>query len=516
MLTIIAQGATTTAVLLVDFMGDVSVFRFINVAFPANFVAFCQMLDSNFLPNLYNGLAEELEVPDSSTGKFLQYEVSTASLCNLGDSLNREAIVLVVVVILPIVLHLSKKYPRIRKSALKLNENLRWNTFLTFYIGDAAELVLYCLIQVKEGISSPTHFERFSLVTSIMILASFPILIAYFYYLLNIRKKLGEILPSSPTSDTSKRESQALTEKLWIPPSVGMIINDLDLRFWFTKNFLLIRMVEDFIIIFIIVFLQDYGLAQAIIYFVIILIMFVLGVIIYQPFENRVSKYLFIMDSSTKLILSFLALLIGINESTNTISSGGIDVFGIIMIALVIVVFVVSGIVAVGTLILSIKEEWKKFKESKKRKSQISPMESLKLAKSLSISPSPSDSRAVSESGSKQDLAMSGGLSLQIIDSFKKQAPEPSLTGRFALKRVEISDHSPEINITPLRSRTFATSTIDPSHLLKSSKSLFLEKQQTKPTETSPCGGVIQSKSPSVNEVDPFIENLEELERSQK
>ena len=373
-LTLIVQGATTTAVLLVDFIGDVNIFRFINVDFPANFKAFCLMLDSDLMPNPYASLEDEYEISNCTIGKFREYGASTAFLQNQGSPLNRELAVLIVIMILLVVLRFSKKCPKVQKISLTIQDSLKWNTFLAFYIGDSAELVLYCFVQIREGNSNPSIYNRFSLAVSCMILASIPILFGYFCYLINKKKKFQGVAPLSPVSDSSKREQQISGESCEIPPSVKMIIADLKLDRRFTRNFLLILMFEGFITVVNIAFLQDYGLVQAILYFTTTLGLLV-GVFVFKPFEAKMQQFLFILNNTVKLILSVFAIIIGANESTKTITEAGIDIIGMVMIVLVIVVIVISALVAIATLIMSIKEYCKNKRIQNAKKTQVLPID---------------------------------------------------------------------------------------------------------------------------------------------
>ena len=87
-LPILAGGLATTALFLVDFVGDVINFRYINVPYPSMFMIFCNILDSTILPNPYSGLSNGTGVTSSSTGKFRDFGYSTVMLENSAATLN--------------------------------------------------------------------------------------------------------------------------------------------------------------------------------------------------------------------------------------------------------------------------------------------------------------------------------------------------------------------------------------------------------------------------------------------
>ena len=343
LLPLIGKGASTTAVLLTDFVSDVLIFRFVNVAFPDNFMAFCTMLYTNFLPNIYSSFSKECNISDSSNGKFQQFQMSTVLLDNSGNTLDRELFALVTIGVGSFLSFVLRKVTRLQKILTKIKTLFMWNVFLTFYIGDFAELFLYSMLQLTEN-TNTSWYAQYCLGVAITILTSYALLVGLFIYFIN-----------KPKPETKKAIIQGQNiGYLNVPSSINMITEGLRLDHWFTKNFMLVLMAQNIALDLLLLLAQNYGLIQAAVYAAVSLVMWIITTFIYKPFEGKLQTFLFGMNNFVKVVLALLALFIGINEKIQYASQDGIDKIGIALIALVITAVSINALMAVGVVFLSV------------------------------------------------------------------------------------------------------------------------------------------------------------------
>ena len=358
LLPVLIRGATTTAVLMVNFVSDVLLFRYINVPFPGNFVDFCKNLYTNFLPNFYATFEEEYNIPDGS-GKFGEFEMSTVILGNCGNTLDREFIALSLIFTLIFMAWVTKKFPRVHSVFKTLRDMYKWNIFLTFFIGDFGELYLFSMLQIKED-RSQAWYAWYGYFISIAFLASYPLLIGYFIYLLN-RKAASKV------SDEVKLEKQPT---LWreVPKSVNMISTDFKKDHWLTRNFLLVLLVENFFNDLHYLFLQNYGSFQAVLYTGTTLVFLLLG-LIYRPYTSKLQNMLFGLNYTFKFVLGILAIYIGLTQTTA--SDNKSDSLGLALIVVIVTAISCNAIIVVGILLSSILQTCR---GRLKKKSQVLPL----------------------------------------------------------------------------------------------------------------------------------------------
>ena len=358
-LPLLVQGATTTAVLLINFVSDVLLYRYINVQFPNNFIEFCKYLYTNFLPNFYNTFEEQYNIPDGP-GKFEDYGMSTVILGSCGNTLDREFIALSLIFTLIFMVWVTKKFPRVHSVFKTWRDNHKWNFFLTFFMGDFGELYLFSMLQLKED-RSRSWYAWYGYFISIAFLASYPLLTSYFIYLLN-RKVAPKV------SDEVKVEKQP---SLWreVPPSVNMISTDLKKDYWLKRNFQLVTLVEHLINDLHYLFLQNYGTFQAVIYTGNTLVFLMLG-LIYRPYTSKLQNILYGLNYSMKLVLGILAIYIGLTQTTA--SEDMSNSIGWALIGVTVTAISCNAVIVVGILFSSIVQTCR---ARLKKKSQVLPLE---------------------------------------------------------------------------------------------------------------------------------------------
>ena len=246
---IILGGVSTAAILLIEFMADVETYRYINVLFPNNFrVFFKQAADSFFLPNIFAGIKGTDLEDVSEIGKFQEWGTSTVFLDNSGSDLIKELVALIVIFASSLMAFIFRNYPRISSKAKKVGDIFRWNTFLAFYIGDFSEFLLNSMIQFREH-PSWTFYNTFSLILSIFITASFLLLWIYSSKLIN-GKKRATIEHQKQTTQPNKSASGST-----VPSDVRILTEDFSQTGWLSKNFMMIMMLQNLVVIFVIFFL---------------------------------------------------------------------------------------------------------------------------------------------------------------------------------------------------------------------------------------------------------------------
>ena len=384
-LPLLANGAGTTVILLSEFAGDILFYRFINVKFPQNFIDFCVILQEDLLPNPY----ENLNCRQSEMGKFQEFELSACFLENSGHLLNKEALALVLTAISWFLSWLLKGHTRLSKPIIYVRTVLTWNTLINYLLEDFKELTLVAILDLYQPASERrrlSNFDesvgsRFSNVIAIAILVTYVAMYAFFGYLLNRKRKPDP--PSSATSSPSRsnilqdqnkydkhrqpiaeiERTKEEKESKWVevPRAFNSISSELKNDSWFSRNFLLIFEFSSLLTVLNLVFLQDHGTIQAINYFAINLILLILVVFVYKPFESQLQTRLFAINFFSRLIIGILAILIG--ASSDYLSN---DQIGLTLIALTVTTMLINSLVSIW-LILKITIQFCRARRLKSR-----------------------------------------------------------------------------------------------------------------------------------------------------
>ena len=312
-LPMIVKGASTTAILLSDFVGDTLMYRYINVVWPENFFAFCYTLYYNFLPNPY----QDLYTPDSQIGKFKDFEMSVYLLANSGNTLDRELYAIVVILLTWPLSMMLKKYPRVQKPLITIRDTFTWGTLMTFLMGDFTELWLHSMLQFRE-FEYTGPYSGFCYALGIMVFIGYPLTYVYFVYLLNRKKKptanagSSNAIPTSETlADDENEPGKPKVEWEEVPTRWNFISADLKRENWYARNFILVSQGVNAIMCCILFFLQDHGLIQASLYFAVNLIYTILTLFVYKPFESVFQTRIFALNFGVKLLMAGFAVALG-------------------------------------------------------------------------------------------------------------------------------------------------------------------------------------------------------------
>ena len=173
LLPIFVQGTATTAVLFATFLSDVLLYRFINVPFPDNFIAFSKNLNNSLIPNIYASYSQTNDVLNCSTGKFAELEVSSVILENSGSLLNRELFSLCIIFLSIAAVVIFKRFKRAQSLFKKIRDTFTWNVFLAFLVSDFGPLFLFSMVQLREN-KSDSWYAWYGFSLCLCFLVSYP------------------------------------------------------------------------------------------------------------------------------------------------------------------------------------------------------------------------------------------------------------------------------------------------------------------------------------------------------
>ena len=403
-------GLSTSAVLLVGFLAEVDIYKYINVPFPDNFNQFCQSMTSSALPNLFAQFDDvnNGSNPNSTIGKFEFWGTSSILLDNSFASIIKETAVLGIIVSASILMLVSKKCPDIYLFFSKIRRLFMWNIFLSFYLGDYSELQLNAMIQLRENTVS-SFYANLSYAYAVIIIVSFTLLKIYMFYVVNLRRR--PLLPKEKKErprlrwyaedDVDSKAAmnpvkKAAAQDTWheVPESVRIITDDFIMKNKFTRNFFLIMTLQNFLLILLVFLFQNYGLPQAIIY-TIFTIAYVIIIAWQRPYKSKLQLIILLLNQVSKIAMGIIAIMIGVNEQTNSIPQPAITQMGYALILLIVVVIglnvLIALIITAIALYGGVKSTYRQFrlylqkikrsKEKKLKRLTKQPRE-LKLAKS--------------------------------------------------------------------------------------------------------------------------------------
>jgi hypothetical protein len=343
---IATAGLSSSAVLLVGFLAEVDIYKFINVPFPENFVLFCQSTSVTIIPNIMAPLDDinKGKNPNSNIGKFQFWGHSATLLDNSNFTIVKDLFVLGVIILLNII-YFNLKYLK-KSSALleKIRNMFMWNTFLSFILGDYMELQLNSMIQLREN-SNLSSYTRLSLVFSVVIVVSCVFVLSY------LAVRVNQRLPAIAEQLSSEHKKVSKPKWAEMPKNLIIMTSDFQERNSFTRSFMIIMIFQQFLQILVVFSLQEYGLAQAILYTVINVIYTAL-IAWQRPYRSKVQMGVLIVNQTTKIVLGTLAIVLGSTEMNQTISADLISHIGTSLIILITAAIAINLVISLIVLIV--------------------------------------------------------------------------------------------------------------------------------------------------------------------
>ena len=366
---ILTGGISTTAVILVGFLEEIEIYKFINVPFPDNFVLFCENLEASIIPNIFSKIDEnEGENPDSTYGKFAFWGVSTVLLDNSFTPITKDLGVLVVLLVSVPLAFILRGCPDISQFFLKIRDLIMWNLFLSFYLGDYTELQLNSMIQLREN-TLTTTYSWLSYSLSIVIITSYAGLMVYLTVLLNWKRTSPVKQQINVTATPSAQKEEAVPKEgpkysIAVATPIKPLSSEATLRRFtimvedfsqkdiLTKNFMLVILLQNFLVICILFFLQDSGIAQAVLY-TLLTIAFLLLILIKRPYKSAVQTGILTLNNLCKITMGIIAILLGIHEKSEYLSQSSLTDIGSVLIYMIMAAIGINSIIG---LVLTIRE----------------------------------------------------------------------------------------------------------------------------------------------------------------
>lgn len=325
------------AILLSGFLGDIILYKFINVQFPANFDNFCEMFNSlNVFPNIFLYMRSDDEGSISTTGKFQRWEVDTTMLENAGDSVFQTLLILGCLAIFSIFAAILRGRFLLGRILTKLVGMMKWNIVVSNYLSSFCELWLYSLLQIKEQ-EGWSVYKSLSFSASIIVVTSYVTMLGRFFYLLNRNRwrqnsqKNPENVPFTkvkrqkrlqdtktktkpkpkpkPEPKLKKRDPQNFE----VPKSLAIIHEEFVTTTFTSTNFMLLILLEKLLIITVVVFLQDHGSIQAALYTFVSLVYCAI-LVFFKPFKGKKESLIFFVSHCSQCLLGTAALAIGLDD----------------------------------------------------------------------------------------------------------------------------------------------------------------------------------------------------------
>ena len=357
---------STSAMILVGFLAEVGLYKYLNVPFPENFVSFCEQMESLGFPNIFRNMdsVNGGNNPNSIIGKFKFWEMSATLLDNSSFAIAKELITLAIIFGLNIFVFLLKGSPKISDVLRKVRTLFMWNVFLSNYLGDYPELLLNSMIQLRENYVS-SAYANFSFALAVIIVSSYALLGMYFRYILNKRLPLTQQLQEKRHSKSLaiKRSTQKWAK---VPDSLEILVEDFHEKSRFARNFILLMLLETFLQILMIFFFQENGLAQSMLYMIIVLAFFSLSAW-KRPYKSNIQTMILLLNQGSKLAMGIIAAIFGINEMFRFLSSDLINLMGFILILLILIVMGLNLVVSFLLVIHSFYERIKEWRSKLKK-----------------------------------------------------------------------------------------------------------------------------------------------------
>ena len=367
-------GASSAATLLVDFLNEISLFIYINVVFPANFVLFMQQLSmSNMVPNPFEGIKSDTDIITTSTiGKFAYWETSTVLLENNGFTILKTVVVLAIGVLLLLITLPFKSKPRVYRALTSIRKIFLWNTFLSLYLGDFGELFLSSLVQMRENTSTGAY-AIVSLVIGCLVVASYGIIIVVSIYILNRQygghvDRYGVIRArrNKPTTPKKRISDFVFVEA---PTGYRALSEELKEVSPITRNFLIIITLQCFVVVLVIFLVQDLGLMQAFVYTGAAIVILIC-VIYYKPFISKIQIGLLILNQLIKITMGIMAIILGVDDYYLRLTEASRSSIGTGLIILIIIGVAANALVgvmlAIATIFSQIGECVKRLREKER------------------------------------------------------------------------------------------------------------------------------------------------------
>ena len=347
---ILLGGASGAAVLLLDALSELEMYKYLNVNFPRNFIEFFDSLySSSLIPNVYSYMHSDGPVATSAYYQFARWKTPVLFIEKYGDSFIKENIAFSLVIVTGFLQLLFRKTRKLNKTFTKIHYIFRWNLLFSFFLADLTPFLVQIALQFKEAPFITTDkYTIFSTSISVIVLISYAVIFATGLYQIN-RKRLE--VPDYLS--TAKRRLKEKLKKESYPKSLMVFKEEFKEDTAFDKNCLLIIKFEDVILSMNYIFMQEMPLAQCYIYTLVTgfwLLMIVVG----NPLKSRIAMIIFVLNSAIKMILGIIAIVIATDELKVFLNQDSSLMIGSAMIWLIVINLGLNTIISVGIVVTSL------------------------------------------------------------------------------------------------------------------------------------------------------------------
>ena len=324
MTSVVTAGANPGSAFLSNYVSVVTIYIYINVQFPTNFVNWVLSLQVNdFMPNPFAKLRDEDTIITAANGKYAFWLTPTVFLENSGFNMAKNLFILFIIAILSLLTALSNPRSKLYSRLKYLRDSVRWNVFLSSYLGDFAPFTIFALLHLIQN-NNPGPYADFSLFLAILVLISYAGLLMLFIFQLNRKKtktyssidqQATKVVPIGKTTNEhlqKKKSPQKTEEDDWVEvsKSIDMISEGFKSHHWVARNYIVIQMLQDLQTILSIALLQFSGLTQALFYTLISLQAVVIN-LKYRPMKSKVVAVLVVFNEVIKTMMGGLAVYLG-------------------------------------------------------------------------------------------------------------------------------------------------------------------------------------------------------------
>ena len=379
LISLISGGVSSAAIFLLDAIGELELYKYLNIEFPANFIAFYESLysgNNTSIPNVFatiksEGGGDNNNVATTSTYyKFSEWNTPIVFLDKCGDGLAKQIVALALCLLTPLpVLFCLKKddSSKMERFFTRLNHIFRWNMVISYFLGDFTTLIVHIMVQFQElSFSNLDNYSIASVVVSVLILTAYAIIFAVAAYQVN-KKRLT--IPYYFTSARKKLKKRIEKDKF--PVSMAVFQEEYNEDNRFDKNFMFVMKFQDLLVCVNFFFLQRAPLAQCYVYTLLIGYLIIITLIV-RPSKSLLSMIGLLFNEFGKLVLGILAIIIASDKQTgHLLSQDMMLVIGKAQIYTVITIFagnIVLTLVIIGGEILKLIRSMKSKKRGEHRK----------------------------------------------------------------------------------------------------------------------------------------------------
>ena len=348
------QAKGMLSMILMALLGELEIFKYLNVLFPANFLLFSRDSRSYLMSNPYSSVnVSELNTSYFCVGKYEEFHLSSIFLENGGSQFTFFLVFVMLILLWMIIC-------RCLRNSKSLSQNIKQKisaalsaATLSFFIANFKEVTLYVILQLKFCEPMPGYIES-SFGLCFFILVLYGSLIGVLIFIANVKK-------SEPAANNVKQPKRISLMELSI--HFNSISQCLAQNNFLCRNFVLVILLQDLFTVLILFFLQETGIVQTALYITGAACMIIITGVL-MPFVSGVELFAFGLWQGTKLVLGSLALLLGLNMQNGILDDTGFETIGEALTGLIITIAALVMLTAGGRILLNIVRGMGKGKKS--------------------------------------------------------------------------------------------------------------------------------------------------------